>query len=279
LVFLHPLIPIHWLDSEKAYLTQLEVNITDGCNLNCKGCTHFSGLFNKNEVYPPENFRRDLRRISQVCNIVAFFLLGGEPFLLKNLDEYIKISRQYLPKSDLRIVTNGLLIPSTSQKILDSIRENNFFVSISNYPPTAKILDKIETVLNTNKILYDIRGSAADKKFSVFLSINAGHNPMKTRAVCNNNNCRFLRDGRIYKCPIDALKFRLAERFGIKNFPASTSVDIYSPNFSSLLEMLDGNVEMCHWCAEQTRVINWEPSNNPKLEDWLADPAELQNFR
>lgn len=209
----------------------------------------------------------------------SFFLARRRTVSFKKFDEYIKISRQYLPKSDLRIVTNGLLIPSTSQKILDSIRENNFFVSISNYPPTAKILDKIETVLNTNKILYDIRGSAADKKFSVFLSINAGHNPMKTRAVCNNNNCRFLRDGRIYKCPIDALKFRLAERFGIKNFPASTSVDIYSPNFSSLFEMLDGNVEMCNWCGEKVRQIDWEPSNNPKLEDWLADPAELQNFR
>ena len=102
---------------------------------------------------------------------------------------------------------------------------------------------------------------------------------MISRGVCWNDGCRFLRDGKIYKCPLDALSYRFAETFGIENYPKATGVNIYSPNFSSLLPMLDDNVELCHWCSKKVRQIDWEPSNNPKLEDWLADPAELQNFR
>lgn len=266
------------LDEDKAYIPYLESNIIDGCNLNCKGCTHFAGLFKQEEIYPLENFRRDVRRLSQICDIQRFRLLGGEPLLLKNLDEYIKISRKYLPKTDLWIVTNGVLIPSISQKLLDVIRENNCSIHISTYAPTLRVADKIKEILTLNKIHFQLDENVQDK-FYVFLTLHAGNNPEKTRVVCWNDGCRFLRDGKIYKCPIDALKFRLAERFGLKNFPAATGVDIYAQNFSLLLPMLDGNVEMCNWCAEQRRLIDWQPSNNSRLEDWLANPAELQNFR
>ena len=275
--FFSPLFPIHWLNADKAYLTQLEANIIDGCNLNCKGCTHFAGLFKTSETYPVETFRRDMRQLSQVCDVATFFLLGGEPLLLKNLEEYMKISQQYLPNSDLRIVTNGLLVPSVPQKILDAIKENKFFVSISNYPPTTKMLDKIKSVLDANKIRYEVRGSSENKNFNVFMTFQGNNNPQKSRAVCWNDGCRFMRDGKIYKCPVDALSYRFAERFGLKNFPASAGVDLYATNFASLLPMLNGNIEMCHWCSEEVRKIPWEISNNPKLEDWLADPDEIKN--
>ena len=69
-----------------------------------------------------------------------------------------------------------------------------------------------------------------------------------------------------------------AEKFGIENFPQSAGIDICAPNFPSLIQMLDDNVEMCYWCSEKARQIPWETTNKPKLEDWLADPEEIKNF-
>lgn len=269
---------IYWLDSEKNCIPYLNANLVDGCNLNCKGCTHFAAFFRKDEIYPLDTFRRDIRRLSQMCDVVSFRLLGGEPLLLKNLDEYVKITRQYFPKSNLGIVTNGLLLPSISQKLLDTLRENDFVVYVSIYPPTEKILNEIQALLNKNKIIFSLIGPI--KNFGVFLTFHDENNPEQARKFCaGNDSCRFLRDGKIYKCPPDALKFRFAEKFGIEGFPAATGVDLYAANFSSLLQMLDGDIEMCSWCSEQpTRRIPWEPTNNPKLEDWLADPNELKNF-
>lgn len=270
--------PIHWLDSKKIYISQIETQIVDGCNLNCKACCHFSNLFKTNEIYPLENFTRDVCRISQVCDVATFFLLGGEPLLMKNLDEYIKISRQYFPTSYLGILTNGLLIPALPQKILDAMRASRLVVHISGYPPTMKIADKIKAALEPNQIPYIFRDAVDDKKFRSFMTLHTGNDPEKARAVCGNDGCRFLRNGKIYKCPVDALSYRFAETFGIENYPKATGVDIYAQNFSSLLPMLDDNIELCNWCSEQVRLISWEVSRNPELEDWLADPQELQNF-
>lgn len=268
---------VYMLEPGKIYVGYLEANIVDGCNLNCRGCTHFSGLFSREEIYPLENFYNDVHRLSKICDIVRFRLLGGEPLLSKNLDEYIRIVRKNFPKTNLKIVTNGLLIPSLPQKILNSIRENKCMVDISPYAPTFKILDRIKNILISNGITFQI-STCALEHFLVFLSLQAGHNPQKARAVCINDLCRFLRNGKIYKCPIDALSYRYTERFGIENYPTATGVDIYAPNFAALLEMLNENVEMCSWCSEKARMINWEPSNNPRIEDWLADPEEIKNF-
>lgn len=274
LVNFNPFNPVFILDTDKVYIPYLETNLIDGCNLNCKGCMHFSVLFNQSELYPLETFRRDVRHLSQVCDIRLFRLLGGEPLLLKNLDQYIKIAREYLPKTDLRIVTNGLLIPSVSKKILDSIRENHCILDISAYAPTLKISDKIKAILNSNEIPFYFSNQVIDK-FDLVLTLHSENKPEKARAICGNDICRFLRNGKIYKCPLDALSYRFTEKFGIKNYPKATGIDIYAPNFPALLPMLDGNIELCRWCSEKCRKITWEPTNNPQLEDWLADPEEL----
>lgn len=269
---------IYFLDSDKSFIPYLETNLIDACNLNCKGCTHFSVLFNRKEIYTIETFERDIRILSQKCDVIKFRLLGGEPLLLKNLNKYIKISREYLPKTDLRIVTNGLLIPSISQKILDAVRENNCIVDISAYAPTLKIADKISQIFHSNKIIFNLSNHTKDK-FGVFLTLHSGNNPENARKICFDDACRFVRNGKIYKCPIDALSYRIAEKFGIDNYPVATGIDIYSSNFSLLLPMLDGNIEMCHYCSEKCRYISWEPTNNPQLEDWLADPDEVKNLK
>lgn len=276
----NPFLPVHWLDKNKAHIPYLETNLVDGCNLNCKGCTHFAGLFKRDEIYPLENFRNDIRQLSKVCDVSTFRLLGGEPLLLKNLDEYIKIARQCFPKTSLHITTNGLLIPSLPQKILDAMRESNCRVDVTGYKPTLKVFDKIANVLQSNRIAYAkiTFGNSDEINFHVFLTLNHDNDPVKSRNACFNAVCRFLRNGKIYKCPIYALNYRFAEYFGIENYPKATGVDLYAQNFSSLLPMLDGNVEMCNYCGERSRFIPWEPSNNPRLEDWLADPDELKNF-
>ena len=269
----NPNAPIYWLDSHKIFLPYLEADITDICNLKCSSCYHFANFSFTDDLYPIESFRRDIRQVMQKCDIVKFRLLGGEPLLMKNLDRYIKITRQYLPKANLGIVTNGLLIPSLSPKILDALRENNFMVYISVYPPTKKILDKIKAVLDVNKIPYHLDPV---EKFLSRMTLNGNHDPLKTRCICSSDICRTMINGKIYKCPIDAFSFKFKDRFDIKIFSSPTGVDIYAENFSSMLERLDGNVELCYWCAEKHRQNQWESTNNPKLEEWLADPDELK---
>ncbi|MBE8952725.1 MAG: radical SAM protein [Quinella sp. 1Q7] len=267
---------IYWLNMYKIFVPYLESDITEKCNLNCAGCCHFANFSVAEDFYPIENFRRDMSRIAQTCDVLEFHLLGGEPFTLKNLDEYLIVARQCFPKIRLVLVTNGTLIPTLPQKILDALRGNRFELYISLYPPTAKMLNKIEARLKENGIPYKIERIV--KSFEAQMTLNNGHNPAKTVARCRCGSGRSIRNGKIYKCPIDAAAYKFAAKFNIKSFSQPTGIDIYAPNFSSMIERLDNPVELCYWCAEDYRKIPWQPTNNPRLEDWFADPDELKNF-
>ncbi len=267
---------IQWLDKDKFFLPQVEADITDVCNLKCTACYHFANFSSDENFYPIEIFRRDIRQIAQNCDIVTFKLLGGEPFTLENVGEYVTILRQYLPQARLRIVSNGTRIPSLPQKTLDILRINQCGIDISTYPPTLKVADKIKAVLDASGIPYDF--SDPVERFNIFLTMNNLNDPEKSRCTCGNETCRSVYKGKLYKCPLDAFYFKMVKKFGLKNFPASMGVDIYASNFSSLASMLDGNIEMCHWCSEQVRKIPWKTSSSPKLEDWIVNPDELKNF-
>ena len=260
---------IYWLNTSKTFLYSLETNLIDSCNLNCKACSHFSNLFDDECFYSLENFKRDVRQLSECADLVNFYLLGGEPFKLKNLDEYIEIARDFLPHTNLCVVTNGLLLQSTSQEILDSLRENKIQLEITLYPPTEKIADKISDILEKNQIPFNFRPKVT--YFNSFLTLRGGHNPIRARAVCHSDVCRFLRDGKIYKCPVDALSFQLVKKFGIKNFPRAVGVDIYAKNFNLMFEQLNGNVELCFWCNEIVRPVDWQVERKPKLSDWVIE--------
>ena len=275
--YFNPFEPIQWLDMCKYFLPYLEADITDICNLKCAACYHFANFSLKEDFYPLETFRRDIQQVTRNCDILTFRLLGGEPFTLKNFDEYVIVLRKYLPQAALRIVSNGTLIPSLPQRTLDTLRNNRFAIDISTYPPTLKLADKIKTVLEANGIPYNF-GQPVEM-FNVFLTMHGGNNPLKARSICGNEPCRSVYNGKIYKCPLDAFYFKMIKKFGLKNYPKATGVDLYAPNFSSLLPMLDGNVELCHWCGEQIRKIPWEPSNKPRLEDWLGDPEEIKKLQ
>lgn len=133
---------IDYIDFSKPFLNYLEMNVVDQCNLNCKGCAHFSNICNNNFV-SIESFRSDLQIVSEKFNLYNFRILGGEPFLHPNILELITISREILINTKIVIVTNGLLIYKLDNKILQAIANNDIMLSISLYQPTYEILNKI----------------------------------------------------------------------------------------------------------------------------------------
>lgn len=258
----------YWIDRRKTFLHYLETNLIDACNLNCKACTHFAGLFRRDEVYPLDEFARDMESLAEAADIKKFRLLGGEPFLLKNLDEYVEITRRFLTQSRIKVVSNGLLIPNAESKIFESLRKNSISIDISEYPPTTQIKSQIIERLQREGIAYKF-GSKIEQFHRVLDYDSKINNPALARKVCFNDNCRFLWRGKVYKCPVDALKFRFAEKFGL-NYPAAMGVDVHARNLPQMLEMLDGNIDQCHFCAEQPSMIPWQPNSNPTAQDWIA---------
>ena len=123
------------IDFNIPFLNYLEMNIVDQCNLNCKGCAHFSNIYDNNYV-DVNKFKEDLKKVSDKFFLYNFRILGGEPFLHPKISELVKIARNILKKSRIVIVTNGLLIDRLDNETLQTISDNNIMISISLYKPT-----------------------------------------------------------------------------------------------------------------------------------------------
>lgn len=253
-----------WGDS---VLPQVEMHIANHCNLNCKGCTHYSPIFEKS--FP--DFDQQIKDIKILKNkfshIIRFYLLGGEPLLNQNIGKYITEIKEILPKTDLWIVTNGLLLLSISENILDTISKYNVIVSISEYEPTHQIIDKIKQRLDKYDVSYNIRAYQKKQTFIKPLSLSENSKYKKT---CISDGCVNIANGKIARCPSLMYIDKLNSYFNI-NLPNEGIMDLEScPSGNELIECLQNEVELCKHCVENK--IEWQQCDikNLKLDDFVT---------
>ena len=260
---------IHWLRRGKGFLPHLETHVVDNCNLNCKGCSHFANLFSEEAIsYPHAQFERDIERIAECFDVIRFRLMGGEPFLNPHIDAFMETARHHLPDTDIRIVTNGLLIPSLSKGVLDCIRTNDIIVNVSAYPPTVERMRPILNALDAAGVRHKV---SPVKSFSAYMDPKGGSDPAHSHDYCINFLCRLLRAGKLYKCPFGALLFKFQERFP-KVCCASSfdrGANIYDADITERVFQLRDPIELCRYCHFPARDFQWEGLHQPSAKDWI----------
>ena len=254
------------------FLIHLETNVTDDCNLSCKGCTHFSNLFDKKCCYALEDFKRDIAKIAENCAVIKLHLLGGEPLLNENLYKYVDFARVALPYTQIFIDTNGLLLFKHSEKLYESMKRNNVEFRISLYEPTLRIKAKIVDFLNSRNIKFTFKPEQAQiTKFTKILSESFDSDPEKSMTVCTSAGCRFLRNGTIYKCPVEGLVYAYYDKFGITNdLKYGIEIDSIDNWHKVIWQLNEHPVEACRVCSETPELMDWELSIHPDRKDWVA---------
>lgn len=257
------------IESKSGHMKTLETNVVDYCNLNCKGCSHFSNIFHKGATVGYESFEKDITCLSQKIFIEHFDLLGGEAFLAENLAKYVECLRKYMPKTTVTIVSNGILIPRQSSELLSYIRDNHVIISITQYPPTVKLGSEIRNTLDKYGIVYELRNVVGD--FGRNIDLTGENDPYKAQTQCRESGCRFLRNGKIYKCPFSALGSYFFEYYNIP-LHFEEGVDIYDEaiDWEHALNSLGAEpIELCRYCGKEER-FTWEVSNKPACSEWIV---------
>lgn len=252
------------IDLSKPFLNYLEINLVDNCNLNCKGCAHFSNICDKNYV-EVKKFEQDLKKITEIFDLYNFRLLGGEPLLHPNLKEILEIARYYLPSSRIVIVTNGLLLDKLSPEILKSMSENNIIITISLYKPTFKKLNNLLVILNKYNIKYLInddifREIEPIQSFHTRLSETKKENDFNANKSCSGRFCRFIRNGKLSKCYlpllIEVLNIRYGKRFELTDKDYIELDDI--KDGWDAIDKLNGDIPFCQYCRDELYEFDWE---------------------
>lgn len=253
---------------------KLEVHLTDHCNLNCKGCDHFSPIADESYLDIAQ-YSRDLDRIGCVIgnNIERLFLLGGEPLLNKKICEIIEISRLKLKECPIFLITNGILLSKMPSNFWESCRNNDIIISITQYPIDIDY-EKILAIAKKEHVEVRIfKDPSGEKKlYHLRLDLEGEQDFEKNYLHCWRPQYLILKEGRIFPCVIPAYINYFNSRFSC-DIPVSDkdSIDIYKiDSFEELKKELSIPKFFCSFCNIYGEITNlpFEISNRSK-EEWL----------
>lgn len=271
-------------DFDKPLIGYLETHLYNKCNLNCKGCTHFSNI-DDSEFMTLEEYENNISLLSKLYNINTFRLMGGEPLLNEKLSDYLKITRKYFPKSNIDIATNGLLLCNLNKDLIEIINDNNIIIKISLYLPIEKIKDKIEKFLIDNKILHfygngckQVDDKLLIRDFHKCLTTTKKYDSKYNSENCFSRECWFLKGSFIAKCATPLQINILNEKFNT-NFKLESDdfIDISKLKDSSWIdiERLLNPIEFCRYCSPKEEKYRWEINNtNQQLSDYVIVKEE-----
>ena len=246
-------------------LEYLELHLTDHCNLNCRGCSHFSPIAEK-WFAPLADYQRDIERLAELFfNIRKIRLLGGEPLLHPDVNAFITSTRKAFPLSSIVLVTNGILLTSMDESFWACCRKHHVSIDMTVYPPLAGKIKAIETLVRQNGIRFI---SHRADEFTIQRNLKGDSRPDKAMHVCREKfYCPFLREGKLYICALPALSHHYNNRFG-KDIPSDGYADIHSPQITGeeILNRLNTPASVCRYCTTTgTEIYKWDVS---RKEEW-----------
>lgn len=196
-----------WNEQKKLFLGRLSFNITTFCTLNCKNCAMLTPYNKNKKSFDIEQLKHDVKLIFNIVDYVSnFLILGGEPFLHENLEEFIiYIGSNYRDHiGNLQIITNGTL--KASSDLLMTIKKYNVEVRISDYTQNVKYDEKLKAFYNdlelhqidyvsyTHDVWLDMGFPEEDVNMGD--SIEELHRHM----IKCNPNCQNISEGKMYYC-------------------------------------------------------------------------------
>ena len=112
-----------FFDSSKVKIRELEITVTNKCNLTCRGCGF--NVPNQIAAVEGEGIDQHIKALNDLRNfglsIGKIVLVGGEAALAKSLAEYITLIRLVGITDQIELVTNGLYPQGVTKEVLNQL--------------------------------------------------------------------------------------------------------------------------------------------------------------
>ncbi|MBQ7384797.1 MAG: radical SAM protein [Clostridia bacterium] len=252
--------------------------IVDHCNLNCRGCCRFCNPSQEKHFADPKIFEKDLRRFKELVEHIEMFrIFGGEPLLHPELSKFIYIARDIYPKSEIDIVTNGLLLDKMSDELINDIKSCCVHLEISVYEPTKKKLPKIMDILEKNKLGHTL--NFVDK-FWKRMDMSGSSDYVRIWKECQWKKCNGLRDGKFMMCPLPVVIKEFNRLFDTDFNFDDELIDIYDPKltFEDIRDFISRPHKYCSYCTDP-EFLEWSAfTGEIKAEDYAVIDACGKRF-
>jgi hypothetical protein len=259
-------------------LDYLETHLVDHCNLNCKGCSHFSSLSEKKFI-DFISFQRDLQRLGELFDDISTIrLMGGEPLLHPDVNKFLDCARSIFPNSRICLVTNGMLLGRQPESFWEAIRRNDILIQVTRYPIN---LDVEAIKIEAEKFQSTLVISELITSFNKFINASGDSDPAISFNECQAlYRCPNLRDGKIYVCSFASL-VHIFNNFFKKKIPVTRTdcINIHDNiNGGDIIDFLNRPIPMCKWCLHDRPLFKWGISKK-EIGEWSGDnPSMIAHF-
>ena len=200
----------HYIDivknqsEEKLVFNRIKYVVSERCSLKCKDCSHLMQYYEHPQDIDLDQYKPAFDRLLEAADDIAELrILGGEPFMNKNMGALIKWYCSSGKIQSISVYTNGTIIPN--EAVLDALRKDKVKVHVSNYKINEEKIRKLVFVLEQYHIQYFVRdydewqdaGGVECRHYSLEQKKN-----IFSRCF-ERNGFTFLK-GRLYRCPRNA---------------------------------------------------------------------------
>ena len=203
-LYKHEILKILPIDSNELHLKYIDIVITEACSMKCIDCSNLMQYYINPKHSDIDILFRSLDQvITTVDHIYELRVLGGEPFVNKQIYKIIDKLVSYENVDKIVIYTNATIVPK--ERNLSSLKNDKVFLDITDYGQLSRNLDKLIGVLELNSISYIAKKPIWTDSGRILPFREKTKTELNQMFLnCCNNDVMTLLNGKIYRCPFSA---------------------------------------------------------------------------
>ena len=184
-------------------LKYVDITITEACSLKCESCSNLMQYYVRPKNSDTELLFKSIDRLMEITNsLYEFRVLGGEPFVNKQIGKIINKLLTYKSIKEIVIYTNATVIPKGEN--FECLKNDKIFIEITDYKHLSKRRDELIELLKTNNIRYtSIVPTWSDSGTLKYQNATEEQLAEKFKSCCMIDKTTIL-NGKLYRCPFSA---------------------------------------------------------------------------
>ena len=229
----------------KVIIGHVEVVLTEKCTLRCKDCANLMQYYSKPENLDLNEIIRTFDNFLETIDLLLELrLLGGEPFLITDIDKIVDYYSNNEKVKRITIYTNSTIIPK--QNVINSLKNEKVVIHMSDYEFSNKVKE-LDSLFKENKINHYVHayeqwndlGSLSKREYSDDVL-------KKLYEECLMSKCYTFYRGKLFLCPRSAH----GERLGCFKNTKKEYID-----FNEMTDKIESKRENVIELISNTRVL------------------------
>lgn len=237
-------------------IRNLDLVITERCSLKCRDCFNCMQYYKKPQDIPLDKIKRELDILTQnVDEIMEMRILGGEPFMNKDLKEITAYVCNKEKVKSVVVYTNATILPDKEELEIFQHKKVSFYLTDYGLDKRQK-LKQFEELLTEYGILYHTyRLGYWYKPGEIYDNHKTREELEQTYQFCWGRDCITLLEGKLWQCKFAAN----ANRLGAIPDYKQDYVDLFETDNlrQRLIDFLytKTSMESCRWCNLTTEKV------------------------